>query len=295
MTSTPRSSSNTPSLRSRRLFAILTSSDSMNTADTTRLFSSSWEYLEGETLLSRLRRHTPLPFDQFASIVTQLLEGLAHIHAHHLVHRDIKPSNIMLCVRRGSPDFVKILDFGLAIETSSSTRLIGSVPYIAPERILGEAVDTRADIYSLGILLFEMIASTRPFCGDEDIDVLYHHLHTPCPPLPLPRDYPEGLDTLILASLSKEPDARPRDADHLLSLMRHLFEHGELPQEFAVLEDPEDDEPLAPEDMDEPPSPQEAPRHPPSRQKPEESAWHTLLPVIFLTTLLLLFFVWMTM
>jgi eukaryotic-like serine/threonine-protein kinase len=191
------------------------------------------EWVAGETLSRRIKRDGPLSLEVFADIATQILRGIDEAHSLGLVHRDIKPSNIMLAPRRDEQCQVKILDFGLAKlvkgarDVTKEQSLVGSVSYLSPEQIMGNDVDQRVDIYALGILFFYMLTGKKPFEGDEDITVLYQHVHQAPPALGdhLPEGVgaPDALAGLIARMLAKDPDERPEDAGVVLSELRRLF------------------------------------------------------------------------
>lgn len=188
------------------------------------------EYVEGETLSQCMRRTGPMGFDEFAKIATQILDALSEAHARGIIHRDIKPSNIMLCERHGNPNFVKVLDFGLAklvhdaAEVTKKQNLVGSVAFLAPEQILGLDFDQRVDVYALGVLFYYMLAGQKPFRGEDDISVLYQHVHKNPTPLhellPPGHDIPEEVIQLIHSCLDKDPKERPRDARDLLGRLQ---------------------------------------------------------------------------
>jgi serine/threonine protein kinase len=169
------------------------------------------ELLEGSTLADLVRaRGRLLPLDA-VRLGLQVCSGLAFAHAHRIVHRDIKSSNLFLTGER----VVKIMDFGLAKmleEVRRSTTVVGGTPYyMAPEQATGEHVDARADLYALGVTLFELVTGVRPF---EEGDVTWHHRHT-APPDPRARGaaIPEPFAALILALLAKAPADRPASAE----------------------------------------------------------------------------------
>jgi serine/threonine protein kinase len=181
--------------------------------------------LEGESLHVRLHRSAgPLPLGEAVTIARQMAEGLAAAHAASLIHRDIKPANIWLEGCPTSPDLsspvgVKLLDFGLvrmANEESNLTgtgTVLGTPSYMAPEQARALKVDARADLFSLGCILYEMTTGVRAFPGDQPMQVLFR-LATEEPPPPRERNpqIPSALAQLILRLLAKKPDARPATA-----------------------------------------------------------------------------------
>ncbi len=166
-------------------------------------------YYEGETLKEKIERG-PLEIEEALDIVCQISEGLHEAHEKEIVHRDIKPANIALTTR----DQVKIMDFGLAklrgqtILTREGTTL-GTVSYMSPEQARGEEVDHRTDIWSLGVVLYEMITGKRPFKGDYEQAVIYSILNEdPETPSSIRKDIPLPLEGIILQALKKEPADR---------------------------------------------------------------------------------------
>ena len=169
------------------------------------------ELLKGTTLSDLLRARGKLLALDAIRLGLQVCSGLSYAHTHKIVHRDIKSSNLFLTEER----VVKILDFGLAKmleEVRRATTIIGGTPYyMAPEQAAGESVDARADLYALGVTLFELVAGCRPF---EEGDVTWHHKHTPAPdPRTLGAEIPESFASLILALLAKDPAGRPASAE----------------------------------------------------------------------------------
>jgi eukaryotic-like serine/threonine-protein kinase len=176
------------------------------------------EYLAGQTLAERLAAGPPPIADALAWAV-QIADGMARAHAAGIVHRDLKPGNIML-VDDGP---VKILDFGLAKQFAAGSEdatalhatemgiTSGTVAYMSPEQALGERIDHRSDIFSFGVLLYELFGGTRPFTGRNAFSVMHQILHDE--PKPLPRalpSVPEPLGRLIARMLAKAPDERPQ-------------------------------------------------------------------------------------
>ena len=166
------------------------------------------ELVEGRSLHEK----PPTDLETIVRIASGMLEGLGHAHAHGVIHRDLKPENVLLTPGGG----VKLMDFGLA--QSMSTRmsqsgvLIGTVYYVAPEQAMGREVDGRADLYALGVMLYEMVAGRLPFSAESALAVISLHLNAPVvPPSAHRPDLPPALEDLILDLLAKRPEDRPAD------------------------------------------------------------------------------------
>lgn len=171
------------------------------------------EFLEGQELRGLLASGRPLEVERAADMAAQVAEGLAYAHEHGVVHRDIKPANIMI-VRNG---LVKITDFGIALMPSASRTLagmiLGSPKYMSPEQVLGQTIDGRSDIFSLGVVLYEMLTGQSPFSGDNLNTIMYRILNeTPVPPSLVNENVPEAFDSIIAKALSKRPEDRYQNA-----------------------------------------------------------------------------------
>jgi serine/threonine-protein kinase len=168
----------------------------------------------GETLRARLSREGALPVAEALRIAKQIAHGLGAAHQAGIVHRDLKPANVMVL-----PDgAVKILDFGLArandLSLTTSRAALGTVAYMAPEQVQGRSLDGRADLFALGVLLYEMLTGSRPFPGDEAVAIMHAILHTePLPASALRRDIPADLDDVVRTLLSKVPSERYASAE----------------------------------------------------------------------------------
>jgi len=176
------------------------------------------ELVEGRSL----HEAQPDSLEGVIDVARQVCEALAHAHAHGIVHRDLKPENVIVT----ADGHVKLLDFGLArpIASRLSTEggISGTVFYLAPELAMGRSVDVRADLYSLGVMLYELSTKRLPFTADDPLAVVTQHLHAPVvPPRTIRPDLPPALERLILALMAKQPEDRPPDA---LAVERALAE-----------------------------------------------------------------------
>jgi hypothetical protein len=198
------------------------------------------EYVPGKSLTDVLEEET-LSLGRSLFIAKQVAAGLGAAHAAGIVHRDLKPDNVMLIERGATKDFVKVLDFGIAKVTAEGsgsplTRLgsvFGTPAYMAPEQAAGQAVDHRADLYSLGLVLYEMVAGRAAFDSTDVVQLLAKQLTEPPPPLPDTVD-PE-VASLIATLVEKDPNARVQTADELVLRLEHLLAARGLAPESSVL------------------------------------------------------------
>ncbi len=188
------------------------------------------EYLPGETLHRRLKREGALPTETTISVIRQIAKGLREAHRHDVVHRDLKPANVMLSPDEAGDESVKILDFGLvkvlrddSEELTKEGSFLGSPRYMSPEQIAHGRVDLRADIYSLGVILYQCLCGKAPFEAEHSVHILMAHLHAPVPPFAERSPgvvVPEPLGALAMRCLAKQPDGRPASMDEFLHVLR---------------------------------------------------------------------------
>ena len=182
------------------------------------------EFIEGVELRSLLGEGRALPVSQAVSIAVQVAEGLAYAHQHGVVHRDIKPANIMV-VANGP---VKITDFGIARmraaadELTQTGMMLGSPKYMSPEQVIGKRADHRSDIFSLGVILYEMLTGTAPFSG-ENVTALMYQIVNFAPPAPssVNSAVPEMLDFIVAKMLAKPLEERYQSAQELAQDLRN--------------------------------------------------------------------------
>lgn len=183
-----------------------------------------------------------LPFDRVLAIGEQLASALAHAHAHDVVHRDLKPANVWLT----AAGTAQLGDFGLAVPIDQSRLtdeglVVGTVAYLAPEQALGQVPDGRADLYSLGALLYECICGRPPFLGDDAVGVISQHLNTPpLAPSWHRKDVPRPLEDLVVALLAKRAEDRPASAEEVAAELRRIGDG--LHQAGDVAPDDDDDD-----------------------------------------------------
>jgi tRNA A-37 threonylcarbamoyl transferase component Bud32/tetrahydromethanopterin S-methyltransferase subunit G len=173
------------------------------------------EYLEGKTLEHKIDEEGPLRLEESLDIMVQISDVIAFIHSKNIIHRDLKPANIMLIEKNGSPNFVKLLDFGLArmeLETrlTQSGNLIGTLQYLAPEQVLDAHSAPTNDIFSMGVTCYYILSGKNPFAGETAIDIMRQIIiKEPVRVSELRPDIPKELDKLVMQMMNKEPGERP--------------------------------------------------------------------------------------
>lgn len=180
------------------------------------------EFLQGREIRDILNEGQILPVREVLDIVSQVALGLAYAHEHGIVHRDVKPSNIMM-IRDGH---VKITDFGIARMESASVRtqtgmVLGSPKYMSPEQVMGKLIDQRSDIFSLGVMLYEMLTGKAPFAGENVNAIMYQTLNAiPPPPSSLNPAVPDMLNFIVAKALAKGLEDRYQNAKDLADDLR---------------------------------------------------------------------------
>jgi tetratricopeptide (TPR) repeat protein/archaellum biogenesis ATPase FlaH len=194
-----------------------------------------------EKLIDKAPEHR-LPIDKALAIARSVCKGLVFSHARGIIHRDLKPGNVMLT----EDGTAKIVDFGLAVAVdlsrlTQSGMMVGTVSYMPPEQAMGGKVTAKADLYSLGAMLYEMVTGRPPFVGDDSVSIIGQHINTPpVSPAWHRADLPPALDTLIMQLLEKDPDKRPESASVVLQALEAIQagKIGKEPSQEAPTENP---------------------------------------------------------
>lgn len=209
------------------------------------------EYVPGHTLRDVIRKESPMTPQRALDLVEPMLSALAAAHRAHLIHRDIKPENVLIAAE-GTPfaGQVKVADFGLAKAVSADTQhtvtggvLIGTVSYLAPELVVESRADERADVYAVGVVLYELLTGTKPHEGESPIQVAYKHVHADVPPpSSVVPGIPDFVDALVQRATARDREQRPADA----SVMLHQVHRVAQALREGVTSDPELAEDLRP-------------------------------------------------
>nr|WP_072514204.1 Stk1 family PASTA domain-containing Ser/Thr kinase [Ndongobacter massiliensis] len=179
------------------------------------------ELVEGTTLKELIRVQGKMSNEAIARISTQIAKALECAHEHNIIHRDVKPANILI-MRSGD---VKVADFGIARISSNATitytnSILGTVHYISPEQAKGKFIDQKSDIYSLGVVMYEMATGQVPFDAENSVGIAIKHIQElPCPPIERNPGLDPGLNAIIMRCLEKEPTARFQDAHELIEAL----------------------------------------------------------------------------
>jgi eukaryotic-like serine/threonine-protein kinase len=172
------------------------------------------EYLQGRTLKQVIQKEGPLPPERAIAVAMQVLAGLRYAHEHGVVHRDVKPHNVLV----GDDGRIKVTDFGIAHagdpQMTEVGSIVGTAQYLSPEQARGRSVGPQTDVYSLGVVLYEMLAGRVPFEGDSSVAIAMQHVSDEAPPLrSLVPQVPESLAMVVAHSMLKQPEQRYGSAD----------------------------------------------------------------------------------
>ena len=225
------------------------------------------ELIDGITLKQYMEKRGQLNWRESLHFVTQIMRGLSHAHSRGIVHRDIKPQNVMV-LRDGS---VKVADFGIAcLENAAQTltqEALGSVHYISPEQARGDRTDARSDIYSAGVVLYEMLTGRLPFEGDSAVSVAIQHLSSvPLAPREINPDIPEQLELICMKAMAPDLDKRYPSADAMIADLEAFRKNPGVNLDFELSD-------LRTEESDEPTQKLRTPVPPQSHRPGRESSY----------------------
>ncbi len=258
------------------------------------------EYVDGQTLKQYIQQHAPVPVEEALDIMQQLTSAISHAHHNHIVHRDIKPHNILI----DSSGTVKITDFGIAMALSATSitqtnSVLGSVHYLSPEQARGGMANKKSDIYSIGIVMFELLTGRLPFSGESAVSIALKHLQSETPSLKRWNpQIPQSVENVVLKATAKDPFHRYDTVDEMEEDLRTALDANRLNEgKFAI---PEDDEatkaiPIITNDRpyhnldetivrkDDAGSQEQTPKAKPEKKKKKK--WPIILTVLFLLIL----------
>jgi eukaryotic-like serine/threonine-protein kinase len=200
------------------------------------------EYVEGQTLKQYIQQKAPVPVEKTLDIMKQLTSAISHAHQNHIIHRDIKPHNILM----DDHGNVKITDFGIAMALSATSitqtnSVLGSVHYLSPEQARGGMANKKSDIYSLGIVMFELLTGRLPFSGESAVSIALKHLQSETPSIKRWNpSIPQSVENIVLKATAKDPFHRYNDVYDMEEDLRTALDDNRLNEsKFAI---PEDDE-----------------------------------------------------
>lgn len=198
------------------------------------------EYVDGQTLKQYIQQNSPVPVDKALDILQQLTSAISHAHQNHIIHRDIKPHNILIDAHGN----VKITDFGIAMALSATSitqtnSVLGSVHYLSPEQARGGMANKKSDIYSLGIVMFELLTGRLPFSGESAVSIALKHLQSETPSIrrwnPL---IPQSVENIVLKATAKDPFHRYNNAEEMEEDLRTALDPSRMDEKkFEIPED----------------------------------------------------------
>ncbi|KIY21639.1 MULTISPECIES: Stk1 family PASTA domain-containing Ser/Thr kinase [Mesobacillus] len=200
------------------------------------------EYVEGQTLKQYIQRHAPVPVTEALEIMKQVTSAISHAHHNHIVHRDIKPHNILI----DKNGMVKITDFGIAMALSATSitqtnSVLGSVHYLSPEQARGGMANKKSDIYSIGIVMFELLTGRLPFSGESAVSIALKHLQSETPSLKRWNpEIPQSVENIVLKATAKDPFHRYDNVDEMEDDLRTSLDDSRLNEGRFII--PVDDE-----------------------------------------------------
>ncbi len=201
------------------------------------------EYIEGKTLKQLLKKRESLTLTEVIDIMTQLTDGIAHAHESYIIHRDIKPQNIMI----EDDGRIKITDFGIAMalnatQLTQTNSVMGSVHYLPPEQASGKSASIKSDIYSLGIMMYELLTGSVPFKGDNAVEIALKHMKDKIPSIrKQDPSIPQSVENIILKAAAKNPRNRYDSAKEMHEDLLHCLEEEHANDKKITFEYPEND------------------------------------------------------
>ena len=201
------------------------------------------EYIEGRTLKQLLKKRGSLTAPEVVDIMLQLTDGIAHAHDMYIIHRDLKPQNIMI----SDDGKIKITDFGIAMALNSTqltqtNSVMGSVHYLPPEQASGKGSTTKSDIYSMGIMLFELLTGKLPFKGENAVEIALKHMKDDIPSIrKMNSNIPQSLENIILKSTAKNPKNRYDDVKEMYNDLKVCLNDDKQNEKPYVYKYPEHD------------------------------------------------------
>ena len=201
------------------------------------------EYVEGKTLKQLIKKRGALTVSEVVDIMLQLTDGLAHAHESYIIHRDIKPQNILI-MENG---LVKITDFGIAIamnaaQLTQTNSVMGSVHYLPPEQANGKGATVKSDIYSLGILMYELLTGTIPFKGENAVEIALKQMKEPLPDVTIENpDIPQSIENILLRATAKNPKNRYKNVREMYDDLKTSLDESRKNEKRIVYQYPEND------------------------------------------------------